>query len=92
MLRVRVSPPEPVLRLDSQVGALEVLNWAHGPTCALDDDGSPPASPPSPAGSARATRSSKTFELPTFPDAIAFVTRIADRAEAANHHPDIDIR
>lgn len=35
---------------------------------------------------------SKTFELPTFPDAIAFVTRVADRAEAANHHPDIDIR
>ena len=32
---------------------------------------------------------SKTFELPTFPEAIAFVTRIADRAEAANHHPDI---
>jgi len=34
----------------------------------------------------------KTFDLPTFPDAIAFVTRLADRAEAANHHPDIDIR
>jgi 4a-hydroxytetrahydrobiopterin dehydratase len=34
----------------------------------------------------------KTFELPTFPDAIGFVTRIAERAEAANHHPDIDIR
>jgi 4a-hydroxytetrahydrobiopterin dehydratase len=34
----------------------------------------------------------KTFELATFPDAIAFVTRIADRAEAANHHPDLDIR
>jgi 4a-hydroxytetrahydrobiopterin dehydratase len=34
----------------------------------------------------------KTFELPTFPEAITFVTRIADRAEAANHHPDIDIR
>ena len=34
----------------------------------------------------------KTFELPTFPDAIAFVTRIADKAEAANHHPDSDIR
>jgi len=34
----------------------------------------------------------KTFELPTFPDAIAFVARLADRAEAANHHPDIDIR
>jgi 4a-hydroxytetrahydrobiopterin dehydratase len=34
----------------------------------------------------------KTFELRSFPDAIAFVTRIADRAEAANHHPDLDIR
>ena len=34
----------------------------------------------------------KTFALPTFPEAITFVTRIADRAEAANHHPDIDIR
>jgi 4a-hydroxytetrahydrobiopterin dehydratase len=34
----------------------------------------------------------KSFELPTFPEAIAFVTRVADRAEAANHHPDIDIR
>jgi len=34
----------------------------------------------------------KTFELPTFPEAIAFVTRVADRAEAANHHPDLDIR
>jgi 4a-hydroxytetrahydrobiopterin dehydratase len=34
----------------------------------------------------------KTFELPTFLDAIAFVARVADRAEAANHHPDIDIR
>jgi len=34
----------------------------------------------------------KTFTLPTFPEAIAFVTRLADRAEAANHHPDIDIR
>jgi 4a-hydroxytetrahydrobiopterin dehydratase len=34
----------------------------------------------------------KTYELPTFPGAIAFVGRIADRAEAANHHPDLDIR
>jgi 4a-hydroxytetrahydrobiopterin dehydratase len=34
----------------------------------------------------------KSFELPTFPEAIDFVTRIADRAEAANHHPDIDVR
>lgn len=34
----------------------------------------------------------RTFELPSFADAIAFVGRVADRAEAADHHPDIDIR
>jgi 4a-hydroxytetrahydrobiopterin dehydratase len=34
----------------------------------------------------------KEYELPSFPDAIAFVTRIADLAEDANHHPDLDIR
>ena len=34
----------------------------------------------------------KTYELPSFPDAIAFVTRIADLAEKADHHPDLDIR
>ena len=34
----------------------------------------------------------KTYELPTFMGAIAFVERIADLAEAADHHPDIDIR
>ncbi len=34
----------------------------------------------------------KMFVLPSFPAAIAFVGRIADRAEAADHHPDLDIR
>jgi 4a-hydroxytetrahydrobiopterin dehydratase len=34
----------------------------------------------------------KTYELATFPAAIALVGEIADRAEAANHHPDLDIR
>jgi 4a-hydroxytetrahydrobiopterin dehydratase len=34
----------------------------------------------------------KTYELPTFMDAIAFVNGIAQRAEAADHHPDLDIR
>jgi 4a-hydroxytetrahydrobiopterin dehydratase len=34
----------------------------------------------------------KTYELPSFPEAIAFVTRIADLAEQADHHPDLDIR
>jgi 4a-hydroxytetrahydrobiopterin dehydratase len=34
----------------------------------------------------------KTYQLPTFLDAIAFVNRVAERAEAADHHPDLDIR
>ena len=34
----------------------------------------------------------KWYELPSFPEAIAFVGRIADAAEAADHHPDLDIR
>jgi 4a-hydroxytetrahydrobiopterin dehydratase len=34
----------------------------------------------------------KKFELPSFPDAIAFVTRVGFLAERANHHPDLDIR
>jgi 4a-hydroxytetrahydrobiopterin dehydratase len=34
----------------------------------------------------------KTYELSTFPAAITFVAEIAERAEAANHHPDLDIR
>jgi 4a-hydroxytetrahydrobiopterin dehydratase len=31
----------------------------------------------------------KQFTLPSFPDAIAFVVRLAFDAEAADHHPDI---
>lgn len=34
----------------------------------------------------------RTVELPTFPDAVALVDRVAEIAEARNHHPDIDIR
>jgi 4a-hydroxytetrahydrobiopterin dehydratase len=33
----------------------------------------------------------KTFELPSFRAAIAFVGRVADVAEDADHHPDIAI-
>jgi 4a-hydroxytetrahydrobiopterin dehydratase len=32
----------------------------------------------------------KGFMFPTFMDAIAFVHRVAERAEAANHHPDLE--
>jgi 4a-hydroxytetrahydrobiopterin dehydratase len=33
----------------------------------------------------------RRFELPSFRDAIAFVNRLADLAEAENHHPDLGI-
>jgi 4a-hydroxytetrahydrobiopterin dehydratase len=33
----------------------------------------------------------RTFEFATFPDAIAFVGRVAELAEAEDHHPDIAI-
>jgi 4a-hydroxytetrahydrobiopterin dehydratase len=33
----------------------------------------------------------RMYEFPTFAEAIAFVTRIADLAEAENHHPDIAV-
>ena len=31
----------------------------------------------------------RTYELGSFADAIAFVNRVAELAEAENHHPDI---
>lgn len=34
----------------------------------------------------------KKFAAPTFLEGIEFVRRIADAAEALDHHPDIDIR
>jgi 4a-hydroxytetrahydrobiopterin dehydratase len=34
----------------------------------------------------------RTFVFPDFRAAIAFVNEVADKAEAADHHPDIDIR
>jgi 4a-hydroxytetrahydrobiopterin dehydratase len=34
----------------------------------------------------------RTFKFPDFVSAIAFVNRVAEVAEAAGHHPDIDIR
>lgn len=34
----------------------------------------------------------KTYKLPSFPAAIAFVTHVGFLAEAASHHPNIDIR
>ena len=34
----------------------------------------------------------RTFQLGSFPAAIAFVTHVGFLAEAAGHHPDVDIR
>jgi 4a-hydroxytetrahydrobiopterin dehydratase len=34
----------------------------------------------------------RTFKFETFPNAISFVNKVADLAEEAGHHPDIDIR
>jgi 4a-hydroxytetrahydrobiopterin dehydratase len=34
----------------------------------------------------------RELRFPTFPEAIAFVDGVAELAEAADHHPDIDIR
>jgi len=45
-----------------------------------------------PGWSRRGDVLTKTFTFPQFMDGIDFVVRIAKLAEAANHHPDIDIR
>lgn len=34
----------------------------------------------------------RELEFPSFPEAIAFVDRLAELAESENHHPDVDIR
>ena len=33
----------------------------------------------------------KQYKLPSFPEAIAFVTRLAFAAEANDHHPDLHV-
>lgn len=34
----------------------------------------------------------REYRLAGFPDAVAFVVRLSHAAEAANHHPDLDVR
>ena len=45
-----------------------------------------------PGWSRRGGALQKTFAFPTFLGAIAFVNRVAEAAEALDHHPDLDIR
>ena len=33
----------------------------------------------------------RTYDFPSFAEAISFVNRIAELAEAENHHPDISV-
>ncbi len=43
-------------------------------------------------GSVTANAIQRVFRFPDFKAAMQFVNKIADAAEQANHHPDIDIR
>jgi 4a-hydroxytetrahydrobiopterin dehydratase len=45
-----------------------------------------------PGWSRRGTVLTKTYTWSTFARGIEFVNRVAKAADAANHHPDIDIR
>ena len=45
-----------------------------------------------PGWSRRGDALAKSYQFATFPTAIEFVNRVATAAEAADHHPDIDIR
>lgn len=58
----------------------------------LDEAGVAALLPEVPGFSVEAGMLRATFPFPTFLDAIAFVQRVAELAEAEDHHPDIDIR
>jgi 4a-hydroxytetrahydrobiopterin dehydratase len=32
----------------------------------------------------------KNYKFPSFMDAVAFINRLAEKAEAADHHPDLE--
>jgi len=40
----------------------------------------------------KGTEIRRTFSFTDFKESMAFVSRVAELAEAADHHPDIDIR
>lgn len=44
------------------------------------------------SGTAEVSTIQRVFEFPDFVRAMQFVNNIAEAAESANHHPDIDIR
>jgi 4a-hydroxytetrahydrobiopterin dehydratase len=44
------------------------------------------------SASAKVNTIQRVFEFPDFVRAMQFVNKVAEAAESANHHPDIDIR
>jgi 4a-hydroxytetrahydrobiopterin dehydratase len=58
----------------------------------LGDDGVRDALSSLPGWSGDASAISRTVEAPDFPTGIRIVDDVAAAAEAADHHPDIDIR
>jgi len=58
----------------------------------LDDDAIAQALAALPQWTRRGESLAREFAFPTFRAALSFVNQVADAAEAARHHPDIDIR
>jgi 4a-hydroxytetrahydrobiopterin dehydratase len=65
---------------------------AHHPMRLLSDDEIRTGLADLPGWERRDGEIEKTYEMPSFPDAIAFVTRVGFLAEKADHHPDLDVR
>ena len=72
---------------------LETSWWKHRTMTALLSESDITAALADLPGWQRAGDSlTQSIDCPNFPEAIAFVNRVAEAAEEANHHPDIDIR
>jgi 4a-hydroxytetrahydrobiopterin dehydratase len=65
---------------------------AHHPMRRLSDDEIRTGLASLPGWERRDDEIEKVYELPSFADAIAFVTRVGFVAESADHHPDLDVR
>jgi 4a-hydroxytetrahydrobiopterin dehydratase len=61
-----------------------------GPVAALTETEIADALPDLPGWAYDGERISKEFSFPTFMQAIAFINRVAEAAEAADHHPDLE--
>jgi 4a-hydroxytetrahydrobiopterin dehydratase len=66
--------------------------WDNAAVATLSDDEIQAGLADLPGWERRDDEIEKVYELASFPDAIAFVTRVGFLAEKANHHPDLDVR